>query len=108
MKYLSLIKCSSGSKKMIESFILSLPILFFTGLLDHPLSSPQTALVVIPFLAFWDKYTESLHIWNQVAEIRSKFLFINAYPAEYQVLAYIRAKIEENKTKSNKHKKTGL
>jgi O-antigen ligase len=74
IKYLSLVKFPSGHKIMLESFILSLPILLITGILDHPLSSPQTALAVIPFLSFWDRYTEPLFIWNYVTSKNRPFL----------------------------------
>lgn len=104
LKYLFVIKCPSDHKKMMDSFILSLPILFFTGLLDHPLSSPQTALVVIPLLSFWDRYTDSLPILDHVAEISSKYLFNTAHPVEYQPFTNMWANNKEKKTKPAKHK----
>lgn len=66
IKYLTLVKLPSDHKMMLESFVLSLPILLMTGIFDHPLSSPQTALAIIPLLAFWDRYTEPLFIQDYV------------------------------------------
>ncbi|MED3561090.1 O-antigen ligase family protein, partial [Bacillus xiapuensis] len=78
VKYLSLVKCSSDQKIMLETLILSLPILLFTGILDHPLSSPQTALALIPLLSFWDRYTEHLAILDYEIRMGSIYRFFPA------------------------------
>lgn len=39
-------------------FFFSLPILPLTGILDHPLASPQTALLAIILLAGWERETD--------------------------------------------------
>jgi O-antigen ligase len=43
-----------------EAFLLTLPIIFFTGLLDHPLFSPQVALPTVILVAFFHRYARQL------------------------------------------------
>ncbi len=45
------------NKALLNLFLLSVPVLFFTGIFDHPLVSPQTALLAIVLLACFDRYT---------------------------------------------------
>lgn len=40
------------------SFVLTLPIIIFTGILDHPLFSPQVALPTVILLAFFHRYAK--------------------------------------------------
>jgi O-antigen ligase len=49
-------------EKIVPVFFFSLPVLLFTGLLDHPLVSPQTALLAIILLGGWDRYTDSIPV----------------------------------------------
>lgn len=87
VKYLSLVKNSSDHKIMVDTFILSLPILLFTGIFDHPLSSPQTALAVIPLLGFWDGYTEPVSKLDYEVGIGGIYRF---FPAKFLELAIFR------------------
>jgi O-antigen ligase len=93
-KYLFLITSSKDHKRLLDTFILSLPIFLFTGILDHPLSSPQTALAVIPVLSFWDKYTEPLPILNFAIRWGSIHEFI---PVNYQAFSIIRKRIKKKR-----------
>ncbi|MED0677046.1 O-antigen ligase family protein [Aneurinibacillus thermoaerophilus] len=43
-----------------ELFFFVLPVLLLTGVLDHPLISPQTALLAIILLGSWDRYTDHI------------------------------------------------
>lgn len=45
-----------------NAFLLTLPIILFTGLLDHPLYSPQIALPTVILLAFFHRYVKVHHI----------------------------------------------
>jgi hypothetical protein len=45
-----------------NAFLLTLPIILFTGLLDHPLYSPQVALPTVILLAFFHRYVKVHHI----------------------------------------------
>jgi len=45
-----------------NAFLLTLPIILFTGVLDHPLYSPQVALPTVILLAFFHRYVKVHHI----------------------------------------------
>ena len=47
-------------KELLDFFLLSLPVIFFTGVFDHPLVSPQTTLLTVVLLACFDRYTGSV------------------------------------------------
>ncbi|PLT32767.1 O-antigen ligase [Bacillus sp. V5-8f] len=64
------------SKSVLDSFLLSLPVIFLTGIFDQPLYSPQIALLTIVLLACWDKYTRRLHFtiaYPSLSTIKYKF-----------------------------------
>ena len=42
--------------RLIEYFLLSLPIMVLTGVLDEPTFSPQIGLLSIMLLSYWDQY----------------------------------------------------
>ena len=42
----------------VEYFLLSLPIIVLTGMLDEPTFSPQIALLSIMLLSYWDQYVK--------------------------------------------------
>lgn len=59
------------NKELLNFFLLSLPVLFFTGIFDHPLVSPQTALLAVILVACFDRYTGSVPFWQRTV------LFVN-------------------------------
>ena len=61
----------SKNKELLNFFLLSLPVLFFTGIFDHPLVSPQTALLAVILVACFDRYTGSVPFWQKTV------LFVN-------------------------------
>ncbi|ANC78770.1 hypothetical protein ABE65_018980 [Fictibacillus phosphorivorans] len=61
-KMLSLYLSNVASKKHLDTFLLSLPIILLTGVFDYVLYSPQVALIAIILLATWEKYTARLNL----------------------------------------------
>jgi O-antigen ligase len=51
-------------KKFLDVYLLSLPVILLTGIVDHVLYSPQVAIMAIIILASWDKYTARLYLIN--------------------------------------------
>lgn len=45
-----------NTQGLLHYFLLSLPIIVFTGILDEPTFSPQIALPTIILLGYWNKY----------------------------------------------------
>lgn len=44
---------------LLDYFLLSLPVIVITGILDEPTFSPQIAMLTIILLSYWDKYTKN-------------------------------------------------
>lgn len=44
----------------LDTFLLSLPVILFTGIFDYVVFSPQVAVLAIMLMAYWDKYTTKL------------------------------------------------
>ncbi|KKI90239.1 hypothetical protein WQ54_19865 [Bacillus sp. SA1-12] len=83
-------------KVLLEFFLLSLPILLLTGIFDHPLVSPQTTLLIVIFVACWDRYTERLPFVR-----KSIFSLKRVYTRE----VYLKQKpISQQMTKTEKNK----
>jgi O-antigen ligase len=45
------------NKGLLDSFLLSLPIIVFTGVLDEPNFTPQLGVLTIILLGYWGKYS---------------------------------------------------
>jgi len=60
LKLCCLLFINGENKVLLNFFLLSLPVIFFTGIFDHPLVSPQTTLLTIILLACFDRYTGSV------------------------------------------------
>jgi len=64
---LNLVKCIHlffsirSHKCLLDSFLLSLPIIILTGVFDEPLFSPQIGFLTVILLACWDRYTKRMH-----------------------------------------------
>jgi hypothetical protein len=56
-KALTLFFYKENINGLLDYFLLSLPIIVLTGILDEPTFSPQIALPTIILLGYWDKYT---------------------------------------------------
>lgn len=54
-------------KKYLDIFLLLMPVFLMTGILDHPLVSPQTALLSIFVIAGWEKYVKRIHFFAKPA-----------------------------------------
>ncbi|MGD6817844.1 O-antigen ligase family protein [Metabacillus sp. 113a] len=77
-KFCCLYFMESKRKQLLNLFMISIPIIFLTGILDHPLVSPQTALIAVILLASWDRYTEPVHVLQKsVAYIKRAYLRIS-------------------------------
>ncbi|MBN3554087.1 O-antigen ligase family protein [Fictibacillus nanhaiensis] len=63
-KVLWLYLSKKTDKKYLDVFLLSLPAIFLTGIVDHVLYSPQVAFIAIILLASWEKYTARLYLIN--------------------------------------------
>lgn len=52
-------------KKYLDIFLLLMPVFLMTGMLDHPLVSPQTALLTIFLIAGWESYVKRLNFFTK-------------------------------------------
>lgn len=52
-------------------FLFSLPILPLTGIFDHPLASPQTALLAIILLAGWEREVDEVQLSSLAFPVRN-------------------------------------
>jgi O-antigen ligase len=60
LKVCCLLFLNAKKKALLNFFLLSLPVILLTGIFDHPLVSPQTALLTTILIGCWDRYTESI------------------------------------------------
>lgn len=60
LKLCCLVFLNAKKKVLLNFFLLSLPVILLTGIFDHPLVSPQTALLTTILIGCWDRYTESI------------------------------------------------
>jgi O-antigen ligase len=60
LKLCCLVFLNAKKKELLNFFLLSLPVILLTGIFDHPLVSPQTALLTTILIGCWDRYTESI------------------------------------------------
>lgn len=83
-------------KKLLNFFLLSLPVLLLTGIFDHPLVSPQTALLTIILLASFDKYTATVpFVEKSVLHLKRALLWVSFWTGKPQHMS----KTHKNKTK---------
>jgi O-antigen ligase len=62
-----------GNKGLLNYFLLSLPVIVFTGILDEPVYSPQIALVTIILMSFWEKYSSRIrYAYMAIPSVRSR------------------------------------
>lgn len=61
-KAISLFFSKKHSNELLEYFLLSLPIIVLTGILDEPTFSPQIALPTIVLLSYWGRYTRNFSL----------------------------------------------
>lgn len=95
-KFCCLYFLSSKRKKLLNFFLLSLPVILLTGIFDHPLVSPQTALLTIILLASWDKYTATVpFVEKSVQHAKRALLWISYWSGKPQHMS----KSHKNKTK---------
>lgn len=59
-KSVSLFFCRKKKHAYLNYFLLSLPIVVLTGVLDEPTFSPQVAMLTIILLAYWERYTKKV------------------------------------------------
>ncbi|WP_175640226.1 O-antigen ligase family protein [Metabacillus schmidteae] len=71
LKLCCLFFINAKNKTLLNFFLLSLPVIFFSGIFDHPLVSPQTALLAIIILACFDRYT------GNVPLLQKAVLYVN-------------------------------
>jgi hypothetical protein len=84
-------------KVLLNFFILSLPVILLTGIFDHPLVSPQTALLITILVACWDRYTERLSFVQKsalyVKRVLAKIIYFKEKPIKQHL-----SKTEKNKS----------
>lgn len=54
-----------NKKKYLDIFLLLMPVFLITGILDHPLISPQTALLAIFLIGGWDHYVNRVNFFTR-------------------------------------------
>lgn len=95
LKLFCLCFLNAKNKNLLNFFLLSLPVIFFTGIFDHPLVSPQTALLTIVLLACFDRYTGRVPFWQKTV------LYVNYKIAKIIYLEDQRmTRVEKNKNGS--------
>ena len=54
-----------NKKKYLDIFLLLMPVFLITGIFDHPLISPQTALLSIFVIAGWEHYVRKINFFSK-------------------------------------------
>jgi O-antigen ligase len=96
-KFCCLCFLNAKKKILLDFFILSMPVILLTGIFDHPLVSPQTALLITILVACWDRYTERLPFVQKsvlyVKRVLAKIIYIKERPIDQHL-----SKTEKNKS----------
>lgn len=96
-KFCCLYFLNAKKKILLDFFILSMPVILLTGIFDHPLVSPQTALLITILVACWDRYTERLPFVQKsvlyVKRVLAKIIYIKERPIDQHL-----SKTEKNKS----------
>ena len=48
---------SSTHKEFLDVFLFVIPVILLTGMVDFPLFSPQTALIAVGVIGYWEYYS---------------------------------------------------
>lgn len=70
---------TNKSKTYFEYFLFSIPLIVLTGILDEPTFSPQTGVLSIMLLAYWDRYLKTHVKYNPIQEL-TNYLFFKKKP----------------------------
>ncbi|WP_027415455.1 O-antigen ligase family protein [Aneurinibacillus terranovensis] len=62
-----------NQKRYLDLFLFTMPIILITGIFDHPLVSPQTALPAIILLGSWDRYSSRVRFFAKPAMAVRKY-----------------------------------
>ncbi|MBD1380726.1 O-antigen ligase family protein [Metabacillus arenae] len=98
-KFCSLFFLNGKKKRLLDFFILSLPVILLTGIFDHPLVSPQTALLTTILVACWDRYTGSLPFVHNSALYLKRFIVKMSYFLEGNTEGQHLTKTDKEKSK---------
>ena len=71
------------NKRFVEYFLLSLPVIFLTGMLDEPTFSPQIAILSIMLLSYWDQYMEKHVRVYPIQEMIYQILYKKKHYSKY-------------------------
>ncbi len=71
------------NKRFVEYFLLSLPVIFLTGMLDEPTFSPQIAILSIMLLSYWDQYMEKHVKVYPIQDIAYQILYKKKHYSKY-------------------------
>lgn len=87
---------------LYNSFLLSLPIILFTGFFDEPLFSPQIGFLTVVLFACWDRYSERLLFNLEISSLQIKYISIYSSTARlvvglYTIIHYLKSKLISNK-----------
>ncbi|MRX74304.1 hypothetical protein GJU40_19480 [Bacillus lacus] len=95
-KFVCLLFLNSKKKLLLNFYLLSFPVVVLTGILDHPLVSPQTALLTVILLGSFDRYTRALGFRERAAlnwrRVLLRLHLVTEKPEQY------------SKTQKNKYK----
>ncbi|QKE74491.1 O-antigen ligase family protein [Arthrobacter citreus] len=88
-----------NKKSLVNSFILGLPIILFTGIFDEPIFSPQIGFLTVVFLGCWDHYSKRIQYNIEISSLHRSIYGSTAriVVSSYTIFHYLKSKIISNK-----------
>ncbi|KZE64106.1 hypothetical protein AWM68_13450 [Fictibacillus phosphorivorans] len=84
-KILYLALSVKNKKIYFDHFLLSLPVVFLTGVFDYVLYSPQVAVMMLTLLACWDQYTAKVSFTSvNLVQLKTKVMNLSLYKSRKQ------------------------
>lgn len=74
---------NNKNDRLMEYFILSMPVILLTGLLDEPTFSPQVSLVTIMLLSYWDQYLKKYVKYYSIQEMVHQIPYKKKHYSKY-------------------------
>ncbi|MDM5314942.1 O-antigen ligase family protein [Fictibacillus sp. b24] len=72
-----------NNKIYLDHFLLSLPVIFLTGIFDYVLYSPQVAIMIVTLLACWDQYTAKVSLTSiNLVQIKTKVMNLSFFKSK--------------------------
>ncbi|XZF76055.1 O-antigen ligase family protein [Bacillus sp. AL-1R] len=102
VKWIHLFFFERSRKCYLNSFLLGLSIILFTGVFDEPVFSPQICFLTVIMLGSWDRYSKRMQFNIEFSAIQGKFISVYGSTARlvvssYMIFHYLKSKFISNK-----------